>query len=84
MVCELVCGTTRYSIRHKQETRKVTAVELADTKDTDGVDSKEEQDTSVDNTCYMKLASKLTLYQPMTPFGVIRFWPHVISWRNPF
>ena len=28
-------------------------------KDTDSVDSKEEQDTSVDNTCYMKLSSKL-------------------------
>ena len=28
--------------------------------------------------------SLLTLYQPMTPFGVIRFWTHVISWRNPF
>ena len=26
----------------------------------------------------------LTLYQPMTSFGVVRFWPHVISWRNPF
>ena len=40
---------------------KVTAVELADMEDMDSVDSKDEQDaaTSVDNTCYMKLASKL-------------------------
>ena len=28
--------------------------------------------------------SLLILYQPMTPFGVVRFWPHVISWCNPF
>ena len=27
---------------------------------------------------------KLTLCQPMTPFGVVRFWPHVISWRSSF
>ena len=20
----------------------------------------------------------------MTPYRVVRFWPHVISWRNPF
>ena len=20
----------------------------------------------------------------MMPFGIVRFWPHVISWRNPF
>ena len=20
----------------------------------------------------------------MTPFGVVSFWPHVISWHNPF
>ena len=58
MVCELVWHT-RYSIRHKQESKKVTAVKLADVADTDSVDSQEEQDASVDNTCYMKLASKL-------------------------
>ena len=58
MVCEFVWHT-RYSVRHKQESRKVTAVKLADMADTDSVDSKEKQDVSVDNTCYMKLASKL-------------------------
>ena len=58
MVCELVWHT-RYSVRHKQESRKVTAVKLADVADSDSVDSKEKQDVSVDNTCYMKLASKL-------------------------
>ena len=53
-------GTTRYSIRHKQESRKVTAVKLADVQaDTDSVDNNKEQDASVDNICYMKLASKL-------------------------
>ena len=36
--------------------------------DTDSVDSKEKQDTSVDNTCYMKLASMLQ------PFIIIFFW----------
>ena len=37
----------------------VTTVELIDMKDTDSVESQEEQDTatSVDNTCYMELAS---------------------------
>ena len=49
----------RYSFRHKQRSRKATAVELADVADTGSVDSKEEQDTSVDNTCYMKLSSML-------------------------
>ena len=34
-------------------------MKLADVADTDSVDSKEKQDVSVDNTCYMKLASKL-------------------------
>ena len=58
MVCKLVWHT-RYSVRHKQESRKVTAVKLADVADTDSVDSREEQNVSVDNTCYMKLASKL-------------------------
>ena len=33
-------------------------MELADIADTDSVDSQEEQDVSVDNICYMKLASK--------------------------
>ena len=45
-----------YSIRHKQGSKKNTAVELTDMADTDSVDSKEEQDI-VDNTCYMELAS---------------------------
>ena len=58
MVCEFVWHT-RYSVRHKQESRNVTAVKLADVADTDSIDSKEKQDVSVDNTCYMKLASKL-------------------------
>ena len=34
-------------------------MELADVADTGSVDSNKEQDASVDNTCYMKLASKL-------------------------
>ena len=34
-------------------------MELTDVADTDSVDSNEKMDTSVDNTCYMKLASKL-------------------------
>ena len=51
--------TTRYSSGHKQKSRKGTAVELTDVADTDSVDSNEKMDTSVDNTCYMKLASKL-------------------------
>ena len=40
-----------------------TAVELADINDTDSVNRQGEHDvaTSVDNTCYMKLASKLNL-----------------------
>lgn len=48
-----------YSFRHKQRSKKVTAIELADKKVTDSIDSKEEQDVaaSVDNSCYMKLAS---------------------------
>ena len=40
----------------------VTAVKLADMTDTDSVDSNEEQDVSVDNICYMKLASKFPGY----------------------
>ena len=63
-LCKVVCKPyiIMYSFRHKQRSRKVTAVELTDVADTDSVDSKEEQDTSVDNTCYMKLASKLQLF----------------------
>ena len=49
----------------------ITAVELTDVADTDSVDSKEEQDTSVDNTCYMKLASKLQ------PFIIIFFLDNI-------
>ena len=41
-------------------------MKLADVADTGSVDSKEEQDTSVDNTCYMKLSSKL---QPFIIFS---------------
>ena len=48
--------TARYSSRHKQESRKDTAVKLTEVAD---VDSHEKQDAPVDNTCYMKLASKL-------------------------
>ena len=53
--------TTRYSVRNKQEGRKDAAVKLADVADTDSVDSKEKQDASVDNTCYMKLSSRFNL-----------------------
>ena len=41
-----------------RESGKDTAVELADMADSDSVDSKEEQDTSVDNVCYDKVHIK--------------------------
>ena len=39
-------------------------------KDTGSVGSKEEQDTSVDNTCYMKLASTSWLYTTLSSLQV--------------
>ena len=44
--------------------------------DTDSVDSKEEQAASVDNTCYMKLSSKL---QPFI-LDSITIWHLQFSW----
>ena len=73
--------TTRYSSRHKQESRKGTAVKLTDVADTDSVDSNEKMDTSVDNTCYMKLASKLRhlVYMAILVFsGQCNVSPHPI------
>ena len=57
----LFVTASRYSVRNKQEGRKDAAVKLADVADTDSVDSKEKQDASVDNTCYMKLSSRFNL-----------------------
>ena len=53
--------TTRYSVRNKQEGRKDAAMKLADVAGIESDDSKEEQDASVDNTCYMKLSSRFNL-----------------------
>ena len=36
----------------------------------------------VTNTQKKHLSVDLTLKQPMTPFGIVSFWPRVISWRN--
>ena len=47
-----------YFFRHKQRSGKSAAVELTDMADSDCVDSKEEQDTSVDNVCYDKVYIK--------------------------
>ena len=58
--------TTRYSVRNKQEGRKDAAVKLADVADTDSDDNKEEQNASVDNTCYMKLSSRFNLVYLIT------------------
>ena len=44
--------------RHRQGNGKNAAVELADMADSNSVDSKEEQDTSVDNVCYDKVHIK--------------------------
>ena len=44
--------------RHRQTNGKNAAVELADMADSNSVDSKEEQDTSVDNVCYDKVYIK--------------------------
>ena len=78
----LPATTTRYSSGHKQESRKGTAVELTDVADTDSVDSNEKMDTSVDNTCYMKLASKLRhllVYMAILVFsGQCNVSPHSI------
>ena len=48
-----------------KESRKSAAVELADVADSDSVDSQEEQSVSVDNICYMKLASEFPSFNFM-------------------
>ena len=48
----------RYSVGHKKESKNSAAVELAAVADSDSVDSQEEQGVSIDNICYMKLASE--------------------------
>ena len=55
----------RYSVGHKKESRKSAAVELADVADSDSADSQEEQSVSVDNICYMKLASEFPSFNFM-------------------
>ena len=47
-----------YLFRHGQRNGKNATVELADMADSDSVDSKEEQDTSVHNVCYDKVHIK--------------------------
>ena len=49
-------------------------------KDTDSVGSKEEQDTSVDNTCYLKLASTSWLY---TTFSSLQVGYNHLSYNLP-
>ena len=56
--------------RHWEGNGKNAAVELADMADSNSVDSKEEQDTSVDNVCYDKLPSKLYLVYPKSRLWV--------------
>ena len=56
---------TRYFVGHKKESRNSPAVELAAVADSDSVDSQEEQGVSVDNICYMKLASEFSSFNFM-------------------
>ena len=52
-------------------------------KDTGRVDNKEEQDASVDNTCYMKLSCKLTYWFTLLQLLLLMFSEQYYCMASP-